>query len=261
MNKVIHKPVVGKGDKTPLPFSPSFLNEAEGIPERNPADESISTDLKPEGNLELVKLQSDLEKSQNQTLQAESKLRELQENIESLRREAKKEGYEQGKVQARNENALELENQKQEIQNCVNDFRKQWHQLRDIAEDAALEIALCATSKILGSLGQDTRLLESFIRNAVNQLIDKDGLVIYLSPKDHLRMEQVARTNRRDWADMEFKADPALGVGDSKIVSRNGTLDIRLENILASLKDTLLIEREKPIVRSPGNGIARPEIN
>lgn len=263
MSKVIQGPVVSKEGKKILPsgaigvvnHSSSFVVEDEL---------STNPEMSPEcsaKDAEILKLRTELETSHRRLLKAEGQLEEFQEVVETLKTQAKSDGYEQGLAIACTENDQECERQRKEIETFLKGFQNQWDELWGIAEDSAAEIAFSAVCKIFGSISNDTKLLESYIKQAVDQLINRKGLVVYVSPKNLPKVEQIVRNNRRDWADIEFKSDQGLGVGDCKIACRNGSLDLRMDQILAALKTVLLVEREKSMSRRLGNGLARTEIN
>ncbi len=240
MAKVIHTPVVARGARRALPVERAdskVLNRlaAEGV------EEPVATPKEPSIDAhEAERIMAECDASRQRAKTAEARLAEIQSELAALRMTAKEEGFEAGREEALCSAAEQRDAEAQRFADLCESLLEQQRQRVADAEEAAVEIGFAATVKLLGRLHSDNALLEALVRQSMEQVLEREGLTIYLSPKDCERMQAQARRNARDWDDIEFHADSRIQIGGCRIESRAGSLDARLELQIEELKKALL---------------------
>lgn len=239
MAKVIHTPVIGRGARRALPVERTVEPPAPAADEHGaappPAPETKTIDAR-----EARRILSQRDAAQQRAETAEAAVAEMQRDLEALREQAHEEGVQTGTEQAEQSAARRRDAEAEQFQQLCNELIEQNRERVKEAEEAAVEIGFAATVKLLGRLHSDNALLEALVRQSMEHVLAREGLKIYLSPKDCHRMQALARRGSQDWAGVEFEADSRIQLGGCRIESRAGSLDARLELQIDELKKALL---------------------
>ena len=239
MAKVIHTPVIGRGARRALP-----TERTPESPAPSSAEDDVTPPPAPKNTVidahEARRIISQRDAAEQRAKAGESSLAEMKRDLDSLRKQAHQHGLDAGMEQAKRSAAEQRDAEAEQFQKLCSDLVEQQKQHLIQAEEAAVEIAFAATVKLLGRLHSDTALLEALVRQAMEQVLAREGLKIYLSPTDCRRMQALARRSNQDWVGVEFDADSRIEMGGCRIESRRGSLDARLELQVEELKKALL---------------------
>ncbi len=173
---------------------------------------------------------------------AEKALSAMREQLLSERTQATSEGYQAGLRQAMEKiNAEQVQNS-EALKELLQSLSEQKNQIIRQAEEAAIEIAYAAVVNILGQAGTNLNLVEAMVKQSLQQVMVREGLVVYLSPADYQRLQQLQKnpaSRSSVWETVDIVADTEI-VGGCRIESRAGSLDARLEMQMSELKNRLL---------------------
>ena len=231
MANVIHTPAIENGGGRSLPLG-NAVEECAATPDANVRTETLDPSY-------LERLSTERKLALERAEKAEEHLSKLQNELTAIQDKAESEGYEAGLSKARDEAETAKAKRDEELSQLLQSIKEEQVKLIRQAEDAAVEIAFAATTKILGKLKTNSDLLTSMVRQAMNQVLERDGLVIWLASDDCQRMKKVATDGGGQWKGVEFKADDEIELGGCRIDSRCGSLDARLEYQLDQLKKVL----------------------
>ncbi len=260
MAKVIHTPVIGRGARRALPVErtvePTAPTDDEHGATAAPAPQPTAIDAR-----EARRIVSERDAALQRAETAEANMAQMKQDLDALRKQAHQHGLEAGMEQARRsvseQRDAETEQRRAEaeqFQRLCDELLEQQKQRVAQAEEAAVEIGFAATLKLLGRLHSDNALLEALVRQSMEQVLAREGLKIYLSPKDCRRMQALARRGSQDWAGVEFEADSRIQMGGCRIESRAGSLDARLELQVDELRKALLraVQPDQPAGKDRG---------
>ena len=118
--------------------------------------------------------------------------------------------------------------------------------LRD-SEDDLLQLSMAVARKIINrEVTQDRQMVLRLVVLAIENLSEKDALVIRVHPDDHALLtsglkDQVSRELAA--VSFSFKSDPGLEIGSCQIETKRGTVDAGFEAQLDEVYRRLLDER------------------
>lgn len=193
------------------------------------------------------RLAAEREAAQTLANSLEGQLTELRKQLENEQKAARERGYREGFQQASEQVIADQLKEAEAIRGVLQSLAKEQVRLLQQAEEAAIEIGFAAAVKILGRASVDRSLAAAMVKQALSQVTERDGLVIYLSPADFDGIEQFRPQEGKsgEWSEIQFKSDERVGLGGCVIESRVGTLDARLEWQMSELKRLLIEARDK----------------
>ncbi|MEE8058566.1 MAG: FliH/SctL family protein [Pseudomonadales bacterium] len=264
MTTVIVSPVIREGTRRSLPVAdghnlssdPLYSGFADNRGHSANPDSCSQGEALDIGYLEQIMAERDVGLTRAE--QAEKMLSALQENLAQAEHDAREQGYRAGITQAKDEIKDQQTEDTNAIRTLLDNLTQEKTQLIRQAEEAALEIAFSATAKFLGTMNTDKKMLESLVKEAMGQVLQREGLVVYLTPSDCQRMEQCmqqpARSQSRDWVGVEFKSDANIQLGGCRVESRSGSLDARLELQITALKKLLMCTQPSRVMKGHAMG-------
>jgi flagellar biosynthesis/type III secretory pathway protein FliH len=177
----------------------------------------------------------------------EAQLSKMRAELEQHKEKARHDGYQAGFDQACRKVAKEIAGSSEALKALLASLSDQQVKLIQMAEDAAVEIGFAAATKILGRMSIEKGLVQAAVREAINKVSDREGLVVYLAPPDFKIMEalKAQSANGHFWSRIEFKEDDQVGIGGCILRSRLGCLDARLEYQIDELKKLLIAARAR----------------
>jgi flagellar assembly protein FliH len=183
----------------------------------------------------------------------EAQLSKMREELEQQKEKARHAGYQAGFDQACRKVAAEIAESSEALKALLASLSDEQVKLIQMAEDAAVEIGFAAAAKILGRMSIEKGLVQAAVKEAINKVSDREGLVVYLAPQDFQTMEALkARSaNGHFWSRIEFKEDDQVGIGGCILRSRLGCLDARLEYQIDELKKILIAARARKAEEHP----------
>jgi flagellar assembly protein FliH len=183
----------------------------------------------------------------------EAQLSKMREELEQQKEIAQDAGYRAGFDQACRKVAAEMAESSEALKALLKSLSDEQVKLIQMGEDAAVEIGFAAVAKILGRMRIEKGLVEAAVKEAINKVSDREGLVVYLAPSDLQTMEalKAQSANGHFWSRIEFKIDDEVGIGGCILRSRLGCLDARLEYQIDELKKLLIAARVRKAEENP----------
>jgi len=112
---------------------------------------------------------------------------------------------------------------------------------RGLAEEDMLALSFEALCRIVGKEASSIEMLRAVIRHLLSEHGKRTQLVVHVHPGDFEMLSAAQATSSpQSW---RFVADDAVQLGGVILHSAEGTLDARLENQLAALRDVLVNTR------------------
>ena len=153
-----------------------------------------------------------------------------QERLQVKLEQARAEGFEQGRAEARQASARCLDLAAQQLE----EERERLH--AEIAESAANLIVEIARRVLRRELEEGRYDIEAIARETLSRSgAGREGCVVHLSQQDFEELQGVPFR-----AGTQLEADPTLGPGDIHVSTRQGLLLREIDEILAALPGELL---------------------
>ncbi|VAX20171.1 hypothetical protein MNBD_NITROSPINAE02-1235 [hydrothermal vent metagenome] len=183
--------------------------------------------------------------------QAEEIIQKAKEDAETIRSEAKKEGYAEGKK-------LGYEDGKNETLPVMETFTKLLDELKSVrqgfyegAEEEMIDLVINVAKTVIGeAVKDDPSLVRHAIRKAVGQLQNKEEMNIIVNSKDLAETEKF----RPELAKMvesidkiTFRGDPNFARGGCMVETNIGSIDARVVTQLEAIRESFVnaIEEKK----------------
>jgi flagellar biosynthesis/type III secretory pathway protein FliH len=154
--------------------------------------------------------------------------------------EAAERGHAEGRLRAEQEAQVAVHKELTHIQVLLHELRKQQSLRAEECEDVLVEITFAAVCRVLGDQAAHPEGLRALVRQAADDLADRDVLQVRLHPDD---VELVAGMADSVPAGVTLLADSAIRLGGCLIDGSGGTLDARLETQIAELAAALSAAR------------------
>ncbi|MBV1787723.1 hypothetical protein KQ940_06600 [Marinobacterium sp. D7] len=212
--------------------------------EENSETDASSTLYQEQSDL-VRQLEESCASAEQRATRAEQALADFRTQLDELKAEAQREGYQAGLDRASKEAQEAQAKQDRLFSELMTGVKDEHRALIHLAKDASIEIGMAIATKILGKYKVDNSMLEAVVTQALSQVVEREGLIIWLSSQDCHRMQSIARSPTRGWVGVEFRVDDSIELGGCKIESRCGTLDARLELQLNNLKSLLTQNNQK----------------
>ena len=203
--------------------------------------------------VDVEQLISDRDAALAKAASLEAQLSKRHEELEQQKEKARHAGYQAGFDQACRKVTEEQAESCEALKTLLKSLSDEQAKLIEMAEDAAVEIGFAATAKILGRMSIERGLVEASVKEAINKVSDREGLVVYLAPSDFQTMEalKAQSANGHFWSRIEFEEDDQVGIGGCILRSRLGCLDARLEYQIDELKKILIAARSRKAEENP----------
>lgn len=175
-------------------------------------------------------------------LDAESQLREILKDIDSIRHAASEEGYAIGYEEGIQAGNTALKEQKESMQRLLDSLADKYAGEIAQLDDAIVEIIFSALRKILGEILIEPEAVVASVKQAIKHIIQRDKLVVHISETDMRLLRQLPGATRDLIADrqVELVSDDRVTLGGCIVQTDNGSLDARIEVQLQQLRDRLL---------------------
>ncbi len=174
----------------------------------------------------------------------------VQELSETLRTNAREDGYRDGIAQAQNE----VQNQLIEAVTALTAAQQERYRLAQQHEGALADLALQIARKVIGAhLDADPTLVSRIVQHAIAELEPSTSLEVRVHPGDLAMVEASRRELERlvqGGGRVEIVADETVDVGGVVLVSPVGEVDARIKSKLSVLETAFTAQR-RALVDSP----------
>lgn len=180
------------------------------------------------------------------TEQAELKREQLENELETIRLQAKEsgfaEGYEEGLVEGRNKALQDAGELLELLETVVDEGVKLRASNLAALEDDFLKLSLLLADKIVRkTVENDITWLKPIIKDALASLGQVDEVVVLLNSFDYSLLQDYGEELQLGTrTKLVFDQDPSITQGGCLIESENGLIDARLESRLGKLAHHLL---------------------
>ncbi len=236
MARVIQSPTIAPQARRALPAGYEEMTDTSSLAARDD-DRPFEPHVSYEDYQHVV---AEKESALQKASLAETQLAEIKATLEDLRKSARNDGLKAGRDEAGKLLAEAQAAERAHFDKLCDEMVERQRGMIQATEDAALEVAIAATTKLLGRLNEDTTLLETLVREAMQQVLVREGLRVFLAQADYERILPLMQQNSSDWDGIEFHADSGVELGGCRIESTCGSLDARLERQLEALRHVLL---------------------
>jgi flagellar biosynthesis/type III secretory pathway protein FliH len=191
---------------------------------------------------EIDQLKEELRISQARASQTEAELQQLLGDIETLRQDAMSTGREVGYQTGQAEGHADSSRHIDQLAEITDQLLKAKADTIAAAEEEMVEVVFASVVKILGDAFLHTDAVVAVVRQSIKQLVNRDRLVIHLSPGDKRLLDDLARDREEAlFGDkVEILADERIELGGCLLQTQSGGLDARLEVQIQQLRDCLL---------------------
>jgi flagellar assembly protein FliH len=166
--------------------------------------------------------------------------------LEARIREAEASAYERGQRDAEKALSAQLLQQRTELlelqQGVFTSLRNAIPQLVQESEKALIELSFEVAQKIVAGMPVSAEMIEAAIREAMNEIENKNDLTIQLNPDDLalLKKHNSSALESSAGADsLRFATAPEIGRGGCIVVTKFGVLDARRETKIAQLRKSV----------------------
>ncbi|HLA26736.1 MAG TPA: FliH/SctL family protein [Syntrophales bacterium] len=181
----------------------------------------------------------------NLSLQQEAGLAELNEEkkaTEEVRKEAYKQGFSEG-LQFRKNETLQAMKALTGLINEVGALKKKFY---EEAEGQMLELIFSIVEKVIHrEVATNKDVVLSVLKEAVKNVVDRDGMKIRMNPRDFSFMTEIKADFIREMngaKDVVFEEDAAIMQGGAVLETLSGEVDARLEQQLKEIKTALNVK-------------------
>lgn len=190
----------------------------------------------------MTQLEETLRISQARTEKTEAELQRLLGDIEALREDAVTAGREAGYQAGHVEGQAEIDQQVEQLAKLTDQLFKATEATMAAAEEEMVEVVFASVAKILGDTFVGAEAVVAAVRQSIKQLVNRDRLVIHLSPGDKRLLDEVASGREEEMfgTRVEIVVDERIELGGCLLQTRSGGLDARLEVQMQQLRDCLL---------------------
>jgi hypothetical protein len=189
-------------------------------------------------NPEFKKLDQKVGLLEKEKANLQEKLNKLKLELNLYERELidyKKSALDEALLEAENQIDAQLIEQKKDFQDLLEKLELAFKTNLIANEETVLEIVFSAVTKLLGDMKQNDILLESYIKNAIEHVVEERSFTIKLSSDDFNRIEKLGLSKTIP-GNAEFEIDTTIESGCLIAIDGNGTLDARLESQIRALK-------------------------
>lgn len=167
----------------------------------------------------------------------------VQDLAETLRTDAREQGYQEGVARAQ----AEVQGQLLEVMGTLTAAQQERHRLAVQHEGALAELALQIARKVIGAhLDADPTLVARIVQEAIRDLEPSTALEVRVNPGDLRAVEDARRELERlvqGSGHVDIRADDSVDPGGVILVSPVGEVDARVETKLSVLETAFTAQR------------------
>jgi flagellar assembly protein FliH len=177
----------------------------------------------------------------------------LQTEREHVLQEARDAGYAAGHAEGLQAGEAAWADRIDALDRAIAAVHDGWHGGIEQAEDAIVEIAFEAVSRLLGATAATREGVIALVREAMRSVRERESLTLHLAPADAAVIASVRGELQKSaqLRGLEIAADERVELGGCLIETAGGSLDARLETQLARLRDVLLAVRQANAESAP----------
>lgn len=226
MNKIIRSPIV--------------QSAARVLTAKSKVKHGIATDktsAEPVHRQDETLIQDEDLRLQQSVALASEQLRELEATLEQEKMAAKHEGFESGYAEGKTKAYAELQDKIELLSGLLTELNNHYDKVIKQQEAMLLQVIMTAVNKIVGEVSQFKDVTRNIIDNVVQEVIEKQSLLIKVSPEDY---DWLVQETFPEYPGMKFVADESIKWGGCEVETMGGVIDGRLERQLQAFNKSLL---------------------
>ncbi len=169
---------------------------------------------------------------------------EAREKAAGIRRQAKDEGFKEGREEGHKEGLEQAKPVIESFKSLTEELSQVRSEYYTQAEKEMIDLVINIAHVVIGlEVDRDPSLVQNVVLKAVEQLRAREKMTVRINPEDAAEAEKVVPALIEMVGDLEkvsFKSDPSITRGGCLIETNIGMIDARLENQLESLRQSML---------------------
>ncbi|WLR43542.1 flagellar assembly protein FliH [Bacillus carboniphilus] len=239
MSNIIKSPYTKKID--PMPITIQLRRQTKTNELTNELDERIVQ----QSNIEASRIIEEATKQQNQVIeQIEKEKARWEEERKQLVEEARKEGFNQGFKQGKQEVNKQYDELMGQARNIVSLSKKEYEKKLESAKEEMVSLSIQIAEKVMGmNLDLKPSLLTSLVKKVLKDVKDHPEVKIYVNPECFpllMDAKEELKKTLINQADLFIYPDEQMNKDGCMIESKYGLIDASIDTQLEQLKKQLV---------------------
>ena len=229
----------------PKPADADTPEEEQESPEQ--AAENAFAARQAQLDQELARKQAQLEELEHKIEETRQQIAVMQQQAEvdaqTVKDEAKRDGYQEGIADAKQEFQQVLQTEKREFQRSVETLAHAREEIHEQIEESVLDLSLYIAEKIIGeALKDDDSRFLNIVKETIDQVKDQEDIILRVNRKEYDRFfkdesEEMAKLLRD--SGVQIRQDMGVESGEFVVESEFGTLRSGIRTQLERMRTAL----------------------